>query len=77
MNLVICFPMGARSYPSYRIFRDHRKKWRWCYDLREHESIAASSAAYESREECERMVALLQSSTDAPIWVAKLDLANA
>lgn len=68
--------MGARSYPSFRIFRDQRKKWRWCYELREHELIAASSSAYESREECERMVAQLQSSSAAPVWVAKLDLTN-
>lgn len=75
--MVICFPMGERSYPSFRIFRDHRKKWRWCYDLRKHEPIAASSGAYETREECERMVALLQSSTGSPVWVAKLDLIDA
>jgi uncharacterized protein YegP (UPF0339 family) len=66
--------MDARSFPSYRIFRDHRKKWRWCYDLRKHEPIAASSGAYDSREECERMVAQLQSSAAAPVWVARLDL---
>lgn len=75
--VIISFPMGARTYPSFRVFRDNRKKWRWCYDLREREPIAASSGAYNSREECERMVAHLQSSHTAPIWVARLDLADA
>jgi uncharacterized protein YegP (UPF0339 family) len=68
--------MTERSFPSYRLFRDNRKRWRWRYDLRNGETIAVSSDSYSSREECERMVGALRSSLDAPVWISRIDLAN-
>jgi uncharacterized protein YegP (UPF0339 family) len=68
--------MTERSFPSYRLFRDDRNRWRWRYDLRNGETIAVSSDSYSSREECEQMVGALRSSLNAPVWISRSDLAN-
>lgn len=69
--------MAPRSFPSYRLFKDNRGKWRWRYDLSADEAIAVSSDSYDSRPECERAVMVLRQSIHAPLWVSKMDLAEA
>jgi len=68
--------MPARPFPPCQIFCDHRKRWRWCYELGKQASVAASYDSYASREECERLLSCLRSSSDAPIWIAKPDLTD-
>lgn len=65
--------MSSRPFPSFRLYKDHRDRWRWRYERSEHEPLAVSPDGYESRVECEQMVALLRRSVDAPIWIAARD----
>lgn len=68
--------MTARSFPSYRLFKDNRNRWRWRYDVSEDETIAVSSDSYDSRHDCEQAVTVLRASIHAPLWISKMDLAG-
>lgn len=66
--------MAARPFPSYRLFRDNRRKWRWRYDVSKDEALAVSCDCYDSRAECEQALVALRTSIDAPLWVSAMDL---
>ena len=63
--------MSLRPFPSFRLFKDDRGKWRWRHERSEGEPMAVSPDGYASRVECEQMVDLLRRSIDAPIWIAE------
>lgn len=68
-------PIGMLSqpFPSYRLYRDNRNRWRWRYDLRKGEALAVSCDSYGSREECESALNLLRASLQAPLWISAMD----
>ena len=68
--------MTTRPFPSYRLYKDNRHRWRWRYDISEHEAIAVSSDSYEGRRECEQAVHTVRSSAHAPLWIAAVDRAE-
>ena len=68
--------MTTRPFPSYRLYKDNRSRWRWRYDVSEDEAIAVSSDSYESRAECEQAVHALRTSFHAPLWISARDRAG-
>jgi len=69
--------MATRTFPSYRLYRDTRNRWRWRYERDRNEPLAVSPDSYASREECESMVRQLRSPAEVPLWIDTRDLIDA
>lgn len=65
--------MTTRPFPSYRLYKDNRSRWRWRYEVSKDEAIAVSSDSYKSCAACERAVEAMRASLHAPLWVSKMD----
>lgn len=48
-------------------YRDNRNEWRWTYYGANHEEIAVSSEGYSSEQACDRSIALVKQSANAPV----------
>jgi uncharacterized protein YegP (UPF0339 family) len=60
--------MADRPYPSFLMYRDARKEWRWRYEASNGRTIFESSESYVAKEDCRRGIALAQSSANVPVW---------
>lgn len=60
--------MAQRTYPSYWLYKDNRGEFRWTYEASNGLTIAVSSEGYNRRVDCERSIAIMQSSHSSPVW---------
>lgn len=63
----------SRPYPSYWIYRDNRKEWRWTYEAVNGKTIAVSSESYVRKADCERSISIMQASSNSPVWIPIVD----
>lgn len=61
--------MAARLFPSFWMYKDQKKQWRWTYQARNGEAIAVSSESYVRRVDCENGIRLVQGSAPAETWM--------
>lgn len=66
--------MADRPFPSYWMYRDNKKEWRWRYDARNGETIAVSSEGYINRADCQRGINIMKASGDSPTWMPNDDV---
>jgi uncharacterized protein len=48
-------------------YQDNKKEWRWTYYAANNEEIAVSSEGYVREEACDRSIALVKQSSNAPV----------
>jgi len=48
-------------------YRDNQNQWRWTYYAANNEAIAVASESYIREEACDRSIALVKGSSNAPI----------
>jgi uncharacterized protein YegP (UPF0339 family) len=60
--------MATRTYPSFWLYKDHKKEWRWAYEARNGETIAVSSEGYKRRADAERGIVIMQQSAGSDTW---------
>jgi len=58
----------SRPFPSYWLYRDAQRLWRWRYDASNGKTIAVSSESYNRKGDCERAIEIMKASYNAPIW---------
>lgn len=68
--------MGTRTYPSYWLYKDAKKEWRWRYDASNGQTIAVSSESYKKRSDCERGIQIMRESSASQTWFPS-ELTNA
>lgn len=61
--------MANRTYPSFFMYKDNAKEWRWTYEASNGETISVSSEGYKRRVDCERGIELMQQSAGKQTWV--------
>ncbi|RWO71360.1 DUF1508 domain-containing protein [Mesorhizobium sp.] len=61
--------MATRPYPSYWMYKDVQKEWRWRYDASNAETIAVSSEGYRNRADCQRGIDIMKGSSSSPVWM--------
>lgn len=61
--------MADRPFPSYWMYRDNKKEWRWRYDASNGETISVSSESYKRRVDCERGIEIMKNSKNSPTWM--------
>lgn len=60
--------MAARPLPSYLMYKDAAKEWRWKYEAKNGRIIAVSSESYHNKADCRHSVDLIRGSGNDPIW---------
>lgn len=68
--------MANRVYPSYYLYKDAKKEWRWTYEASNSKTIAVSSEGYKNRVDAERGIDIMKASYNSPTWMPA-DLLNA
>lgn len=68
--------MATRPYPSYWLYRDNQKKWRWTYHAANGLAIAVSSESYERRAGAQHGIDIMKASHNSDVWMPNED-ANA
>ena len=58
----------SRPYPSFLIYLDTANEFRWRYQASNTKTVADSGEGYKNLADCEHGIALVQASTDSPIW---------
>jgi uncharacterized protein YegP (UPF0339 family) len=67
--------MADRPYPSYWLYRDAKREWRWTYHASNGEPIAVSSEGYVRRADANRSIEIMKASHSSPVWMPS-DLVN-
>jgi uncharacterized protein YegP (UPF0339 family) len=65
--------MATRTFPSYWLYRDVQKKWRWTYHAENGLAIAVSSESYERRAGAQRGIDILKASYNSQVWLPNED----
>lgn len=52
----------------FQMYQDARYEWRWRLNAGNHETIAVSSEGYTTKTSCERSIALVKQSYNAPVY---------
>lgn len=68
--------MAIRTYPSYWLYKDTQRLWRWTYEASNGKTISVSSESYHNRKDCERSIEIMKQSSNSEVWFP-LDLADA
>lgn len=68
--------MSQRPYPSYWLYKDSQRLWRWSYEAANGKTIAVSSESYHNRKDAERSIEIMKASGSSPTWMPT-DLVNA
>jgi uncharacterized protein YegP (UPF0339 family) len=63
--------MANVTYPCYWQKKDTRGQWYWIYYASNGEEIARSSESYVRREDCERSMEIMQSSSSNPVFYSE------
>lgn len=66
--------MADRPFPSYWMYRDKNKQWRWSYEARNGLTIAVSSEAYHNRADCQRGIDIMKASHNSEVWMPTDDV---
>ena len=53
--------------PTYSIFQDASKEWRWQLSAANHRIIADSGEGYHNKQDCLHAISLVKDSKDAPV----------
>jgi uncharacterized protein len=61
--------MAARTYPSYWMYKDNQKLWRWSYEASNGKTIAVSSESYHNRSDCDRSIQIMKQSSNSLVWM--------
>ncbi|MDR7221267.1 DUF1508 domain-containing protein [Aminobacter aminovorans] len=61
--------MATRPYPSYYMYKDTQKLWRWRYDASNAKTIAVSSESYHNRADCQRGIDIMKASQNSEVWM--------
>ncbi|MFH1795400.1 MAG: DUF1508 domain-containing protein [Pseudomonadota bacterium] len=68
--------MAERKYPSYWMYKDAQKLWRWSYEASNGKTIAVSSESYHNRADCQRGIDIMKASYNSEVWMPN-ELLNA
>ena len=60
--------MAIRPFPSFLIFKDDNRQFRWDYQESTEKSIAMSGEGYYNLIDCEEAIALVKRCAKAEIW---------
>ena len=60
--------MAEVTYPCYIQRKDNKGYWYWIYYARNRKAIARSSESYHNLVDCTNSIALVQNSSDDPIF---------
>lgn len=66
--------MATRPYPSYWMYRDNQRLWRWSYEASNGKTIAVSSESYHNRADCQRGLDIMKASHSSPVWMPNDDV---
>jgi len=61
--------MASRPYPSFLIYKDAAKEYRWRYQASNTKVIADSGEGYKNKADCQHGIDLVKASYNSPIWV--------
>lgn len=61
--------MANRPYPSFLIYLDEKKEFRWRYQASNTKIIADSGEGYKNKVDCQRGIDLVKASWDSPVWI--------
>lgn len=51
----------------FELYKDHDAEWRWRLRTQNGNVVADSAEGYRHREDCERGIAIVKGSADAPV----------
>jgi len=66
----IAIPPGTRhgeNTMEYQVYKDASSQWRWRLVAANHQIIATSSESYVNKQDCLKAIALVKSSSSAPV----------
>lgn len=52
----------------YTMYQDQQRQWRWRYTASNGKIISVSSEAYWHKSDCEHSIAIMKSSSSAPVY---------
>lgn len=62
-------PMANRVFPSFYLYKDAKKEWRWSYEAKNGKTIAVSSESYKNRTDAEHSIEIMKGCYNSPTWM--------